>query len=229
MSKVLDKGSVELIDFMGGDIRTVAAARVSNAIKLKDASKGEDKDKGLLKYLLKHNHTSPFEHSVFTFYIKAPLFVFREWHRHRTQSYNEISGRYVEFEPEFYIPLQFRVPASTNKQGSILPEDNTGNWNWKVTTVYNKALITAYDSYKELLDLGVAKEMARMVIPLSLYSEMYATVDAHNLMKFLALRNAPDAQWEIQEYARATETIFAEKMPWTYEIWGALKNVKVGD
>lgn len=226
--KVLDKGFVILEDFMGGDLRTVNAAKVSNKKRSKEVGPGEEK---LIKYLLKHQHTSPFEHSMFTFYTKVPLFVIREWHRHRTWKFNEVSGRYVIFEPEYYLPNQFRTPAATNKQGSIFPVDvdpkwyDVNHWNeWAEETIKD-AFDHSFDAYEDLLSEGVAKEMARMVLPLNLYTEMFATIDAHNLMKFIELRNAPDAQWEIQQYGKALEEMFKLKMPVTYEAWNATRAV----
>ncbi len=231
--KVLDKGFVTLEDFMGGDLRTVNAAKVSN--KKRSTEVGESEEK-LIRYLMKHKHTSPFEHSMFTFYTKVPLFVIREWHRHRTWKFNEVSGRYIVFEPEFYIPDKMRIPALTNKQGSQYPTEEwaqnwyneggsnvwqpLGSWNDVSKGSIEAASKEAYAWYLDLVEhKGVAKELARLVLPLNLYTEMFATIDAHNLMKFLGLRNAPDAQWEIQQYAKALEEMFKDKMPVTYNVW----------
>lgn len=215
MHKILDKGYVELVDFMGGDLRVVNAARVS----FNKESLGIDaRDEKLIHYLMKNRHGSPFEHSVFTFRVKAPIFVVREWQRHRIGSYSEMSGRYVEFTPEFYIPEHFRIPADTNKQGSVLPSPDfdidTG-----ASEAYLEAVNTGYSYYRELLDMGVAKEMARMVMPLSLYTEFLWTVNARSLMNFLNLRTGEHAQWEIREYALAVQKIFLGKMPITHHAW----------
>ena len=127
--EVLDKGFVKLLNFSGGDLSVVAAARVSNGLGPEEASKGEEKDKGLINYLIRHKHGTPFEHNLFTFYVNAPIFVTREWMRHRIGSYNELSGRYTEFPAEFYIPGAFRGPAKTNKQGSeFLDIPEADNW-----------------------------------------------------------------------------------------------------
>lgn len=217
--QVLDRGEVKLINFMGGDEAVVASARVSNGALYEDASKGEDKDFRLIRYLLSHNHGTPFEHSVFTFYVKAPIFVAREWMRHRIASYNEISGRYVEFEPEFYVPDKGRISAQTNKQGSILPENADVSWHIDVRNHIDNASARSYVTYKHLLKDGVAKEMARMVLPVNLYTQFYFTVNARSLLNFLKLRTAEDAQWEIRQYANAIEEVFAEKMPMTYQAW----------
>ena len=213
--KVLDKGSVELINFMGGDEAVVAAARVSNGAVYANASKGPDKDAKLIRFLMKHGHTSPFEHSVFTFYIKCPIFVAREWHRHRTWSYNEVSGRYTEFKNEFYNPDRIRVQDEKNKQKSVFV--NHGNLDHEMQLVIKKLSDEAFRAYNHLLSLGAARELSRIVLPVNYYTQFYGTVDAHNLMKFLRLRDSDDAQWEIRQYAKALRTFLFEKMPITSE------------
>jgi thymidylate synthase (FAD) len=215
--QVLDKGKIQLIQFIGGDRMIAAAARVSNGIFEDVTEKSTEKDAKLINYLMRHRHGSPFEHSVFTFYIKTPLFVAREWHRHRISSFNEISGRYTEFEPEFYIPDRFRVPAASNKQGSNFLNNSIADT--VLSTEIEKWNRKAYEEYKYLLGLGLAKEVARIVLPLNLYTQFYYTVNARSLMNFLSLRAAPDAQWEIQQYAIALQKIFKEKMPATYNAW----------
>lgn len=199
---------------MGGDEAVVAAARVSNGALYATASKGPEKDEKLLRFLMKHGHTSPFEHSIFTFYIKCPLFVAREWHRHRTWSYNEISGRYTEFEPEYYLPDRIRVPDEKNKQRSVFSEGMASQES-DMRFVIEQHSQAAYKAYNHLLSLGVAREVARLTIPVNYYTAFYGTVDAHNLMRFLSLRDSDDAQWEIKEYAQALKTFFREKMPIT--------------
>lgn len=213
--KVLDKGFVELKDFMGGDQRVVESARVSFDAKTFEMGEKEGK---LINYLMKHRHGSPFEHTYFTFHVKAPLFVVREWQRHRIGSYNEMSGRYVKFEPEFYEPDNWRIPAETNKQGSVFPE-NQLYANIGANSIYHQTLRDAYTDYKSLLSQGIAKEMARMVLPLSLYTQFYWTVNARSLMNFLNLRTGQDAQWEIRQYAETVEDYFANAMPLTYAAW----------
>jgi thymidylate synthase (FAD) len=219
MTKILDKGEVTLLNQMGGDLAVIAAARVSNGASYEEASKGPESDQRLINYLIKHRHGTPFEHSTFQFYIKAPLFVVREWQRHRMASYNEISGRYVEFEPEFYYPVGWRVQAASNKQGSVFPEEPKYSWNILNDLKYDNVIKFQYKVYTEFLKAGVAKEMARMVLPLSLYSQFYMTVNARSLMNFLSLRAADDAQWEIRQYAIAMKEMFKEKMPMTYKAW----------
>ena len=213
--KVLDKGFVELEDFMGGDLRVVNSAKVSFN---KHSTEMGEKEARLINFLMKHRHGTPFEHSVFTFRIKAPIFVVREWQRHRIGSFNEMSGRYVEFEPEFYYPDIWRVPAETNKQGSVEPEIDI-NWQVDANNSYLDSLQDSYERYQFLLEHGIAKEMARMVLPLSLYTEFYWTVNARSLMNFLNLRTGEDAQWEIREYGFAVQKDFMHKMPVTYKAW----------
>jgi len=217
--KVLDKGEVKLINQMdqGGDYGVVAAARVSNGVAYDKASKGDDADFKLISYLMKHRHGTPFEHNLFTFYIKCPLFVAREWQRHRIGSYNEVSGRYTEFNAQFYIPTVARKPAETNKQGSV-PVNNKGADEWLETEIQRWSL-AAHVEYKKLLDFGIAKELARIVLPLNLYTEFYWSVNARSLMNFLSLRTGEDAQWEIQQYAKAIEPMFFDVMPFTYHAW----------
>ena len=210
-------GSVGLVTHAGGDLSVVGAARVSNGLGPEEASKGEESDRKLINYLMKHRHGTPFEHNLFTFYIKTPLFVAREWQRHRIGSFNEKSGRYTEFEPEFYIPDKFRQPGLTNKQGSeFLDDKNAGDW---LAKQIQNASLNAFDEYRFLLKNGLAKEMARMILPLNLYSEYYWSVNARSLMNFLNLRTSADAQWEIVQYALAIVKIFSDTMPMTYAAW----------
>lgn len=234
MVQVLDKGEVSLKTSMGGDYAVVAAARVSNGATYKEASKGEEQDGKLINYLMKHRHGTPFEHTSFTFYVKCPLFVRSEWHRHRIASYNEISGRYVQYDPEFYIPDKMRIPAQTNKQGSVFPDEEwakdwygqhgtavwepLGAWNSVAKASIEASCKQAYSWYLDLIEhKGVAKEMARMILPLNLYTQFYLTVNARSLMNFISLRSADNAQWEIRQYSLAIEDMFKEAMPLTYQ------------
>ena len=208
--KVLDKGFVRLVDFMGGDQRAVESARVSFG----SASKGEEKDKKLVEYLLAHAHHSPFEHSIFQFHVKLPIFVARQWMRHRMASYNEISGRYTEVLEEFYIPAEFRVQDKINRQGSKRSGAlDTG----RLLDIYKSSLDGSYAAYRGLIEAGVAREMARMVLPVAQYTQFHWTVNARSLMNFLSLRMDPHAQLEIQEYANVIAKIFRARMPWTWE------------
>ncbi len=208
--KVLDKGFVRLVDFMGGDQRAVESARVTFGSQ----SKGETKDKKLVEYLLAHSHHSPFEHSVFQFHIKLPIFVARQWMRHRMASYNEISARYTEVTEEFYVPAGFRVQDKINRQGSLKSGalDNAA-----LLKAYKKSLEGSYAAYRSLIERGVAREMARMVLPVAQYTQFHWTVNARSLMNFLTLRMDSHAQLEIREYALAIAEIFKARMPWTWE------------
>jgi len=221
MTRILDKGEIRLLNQMGNDLTVVAAARVSNGVEYEEASKGAEKDQKLINFLVKHRHGTPFEHVVFQWYVDAPIFVIREWQRHRIASYNEISGRYVEMEPKYYVPERIRVPAETNKQGSVFIDGNPPYPEYEFHM--RKRIFTESDhifrTYKELLRDGVAKEQARMVLPLNTYSQFYFTVNARSLMNFLSLRAAEDAQWEIRQYAIAMKEIFKDALPLTYNAW----------
>jgi thymidylate synthase (FAD) len=206
---VLDRGFVRLIDHMGSDLSVVNAARVSFG-KRKEAY--DEADGKLIEYLAGHDHTSPFRHTALTFHVKAPIFVFRQWMKHRIASeFNEISGRYVEFaEDEFYVPETFRRQAKVNKQGSEGRVD--GAEGARAREIYEAACRNAVKQYKELIGLGVCREQARCILPLGLYSEVYWTVSLQAAAHFIRLRTDSHAQWEIQQYARVVrqlvETIF---------------------
>ncbi|OGR51867.1 MAG: FAD-dependent thymidylate synthase [Elusimicrobia bacterium GWA2_62_23] len=217
--KVLDKGFVKLIDFMGGDQNAVDSARVSFG----SVSKGEALDRKLIEYLLEHGHFSPFEHSVFQFHIKCPIFVARQWMRHRIASYNEVSARYTEVKEEFYVPASFRGQDKINRQGSVR---SGGLDQAKMLAAYDKAIKASFDIYKELLEAGAAREMARMVLPVAQYTQFHWTINARSLLNFLELRLDSHAQFEIQQYAIAIQEIFAEKMPWTWEAYTKLHEKK---
>ncbi|SHF13697.1 thymidylate synthase (FAD) [Marinitoga hydrogenitolerans DSM 16785] len=210
--KILDKGFVKLIDILGDDRTAVKSARVSYGKELSS----EERDKKLIYYLMEHKHHSPFEHQVFTFHIKTPIFVARQWMRHRIGSYNEISRRYTtKYAEEFYIPNHIRTQDTKNKQGSIKVDDNERIK--KVISLINGLYNETFKIYNELLEMGVAREMARIVLPVGQYTQFYWTVNTRSLMNFLNLRADSHAQWEIQQYAIALANVFKEKLPWTYE------------
>lgn len=208
--EVLDKGFVKLVDFMGGDIRAVSAARVSFG----GTSKGEERDKMLIKYLMENKHLSPFEHCYFQFHIKCPIFVARQWMRHRIASYNEISARYTEVKDEFYLPKAFRIQDLTNRQGSVVSDklDNKA-----LSEIYEEAIEHSYQAYQKLLKAGVAREMARGILPVAQYTQFYWTVNLRSLLNFISLRADSHAQYEIRVYANAIKEIVKQKMPWSYE------------
>jgi len=210
--KILDKGFVRLVDMMGDDYAAVKAARVSYGQGLKTP----ERDKALIMYLMEHGHETPFEHIVFTFHVKAPLFVARQWFRHRIGSFNEISQRYTEIkEEEFYIPENIRINVPEDRQKAIVVDDT--ELLEKVKEAMVKTFEEAYHTYKELLNMGVARELARIVLPLSTYTQFYWTVNARSLMNFLSLRADSHAQWEIEQYAIAIAKMFKATCPWTYE------------
>jgi thymidylate synthase (FAD) len=222
MTKILDHGEVRLLNQMGNDLTIVAAARVSNGVEYEEASKGAEKDQKLINYLVKHRHGTPFEHVVFQWYVDAPIFVIREWQRHRIASYNEVSGRYVKFEPKFYVPERVRVPAPTNKQGSVfLDELPYPEFEFHMHKRIFNASEYAFRRYQEMVRDGVAKEQARIILPLNTYSQFYFTVNARSLMNFLSLRAAEDAQWEIRQYAITIKEIFKDALPLTYNAWAS--------
>jgi thymidylate synthase (FAD) len=196
---VLDKGFVRLVDYMGGDQRIVQSARVSYGA----GTKSFRKDRGLIRYLLRNEHTSPFEQVELTFHTKMPIFVARQWVRHRTANLNEISGRYSVLKDEFYLPdpQYIAVQSTDNKQGRSL-EPVPNEVQQLVTETLEGGQREAYRAYESLLDQGIARELARINLPVSLYTEWYWKIDLHNLFRFLALRMDDHAQYEIREYAR---------------------------
>lgn len=226
MTKVLDHGEVLLVDSMAGDFKVVDAARISTGkefVRLERSyeRRWEEKDTRLINYLMRNGHGTPFEHAVFQFYIKCPLFVAREWQRHRIASYNEFSLRYAEVteegEAQFYIPDHMREPDPSNKQSSVIIDDydRAGYVAW-ARRYLQANTEAAFEAYKELINKGVARELARTILPVNFYTKFWFTVNARSLMNFLMLRNAPSAQWEIQQYAQALEDLFLWKMPVTH-------------
>lgn len=199
--KVLDHGHVRLVESMGSDLSIVRNARVSYDAEWR-AGDDDGKDAKLLNYLLKNKHTSPFESCVFTFDVKAPIFIFRQWHRHRTWSFNEISARYAELPEEFYVPElgQITTQSATNKQ---MRTDMQHPQAQEHADAIFKANSASFAIYKSMIADGVPRELARSVLPVGTYSHMFATVDLHNLFHFLKLRLHSHAQYEIRVYAEA--------------------------
>lgn len=208
----VEGGFVRLVDYMGSDDSVVRAARVSYG----QETKGEEADQKLIDYLMKHNHGTPFEHIHLTFHIKCPLFVARQWFRHRIGSFNEISGRYVELEEEFWKPTEWRANVNPrNQQASEIVEWDE-NLREHLDSQYLKLTTMAFDTYHWMLENGVAREQARAVLPLSTYTEFYWTVNARSLFNFINLRTSPDAQAEIQAYGNVIYEIAKSKFPWTF-------------
>ena len=195
---VLDHGFVRLVDYLGSDQRIVQSARVSYG----EGTKTYRQDKGLINYLLRNDHTSPFEQVVFTFHVKMPIFVARQWTRHRTARMNEISGRYSVMKDECYLPSpeNIAMQSEDNKQGRKT-EPVSEEVAARVRSIMEEDAERAFANYHELLDMGIAREISRIDLPLSLYTEFYWQIDLHNLFHFLALRLDGHAQYEIRQYA----------------------------
>lgn len=210
-TKVLDHGLVRLVDHMGSDLSIVRNARVSY-----DAAwrAGEDKgsDSRLIRYLYNNGHNTPFESATATFEVKAPIFVFRQWHRHRTQSYNEVSARYKELPEEFYVPSVsvITTQSTDNKQ---MRTDDQHELARDIQEEIQEQNEQAFERYRYLLSIGTPRELARSVLPLGTYSHMFATANLHNWFNFLRERLHPHAQYEIRVYAHAILDILTDKFP----------------
>lgn len=233
--RVLDKGYIRLVAqtaLLTESVNEKTELRAANDRMILDAARVShnndgsmeelgERDFGLLSFLLRNQHTSPFEHVTLTFEVKAPLFVLRQWHRHRTWNYSELSGRYFNLqEADFYDPHPAWVgkPSDTNKQSRVL--DGVPSYLASDSSAsYQGVIALAQKAYESILQAGWPKEIARAVLPTAMYSRMYATVSLHNLMHFIRLRIAPDAQWEIQQYARALLELAEEVAPETIQLF----------
>ena len=229
---VLKKGFVKLVDCMPRNVpldsrklmcdsAVVQAARVSYGQGLKNY----DTDSKLINFLYKHQHTSPFEMVKFKFHVKAPIFVARQWFRHRMANYNEISGRYSELKNEFYIPDKVSSQSKINKQ---LSSNDDVSKDEKIKGLLENVQILSelqLENYKNLMKEGVSREIARIHLPLSLFTEFYFSIDLHNLLNFIKLRNADNAQYEIREYASAIHNIIKPLCPVTIKAFD--DNIKV--
>ncbi len=212
--QILDHGFVRLVDFMGSDAAIVQAARVSYGA----GTTKKSRDRELIRYLLGHAHTSPFEMVEFKFHVKLPIFVARQWIRHRTANVNEYSGRYSVMKNEFYVPLteDIRFQSEVNKQGRSeedIPEDLQGEF----LDYLASSQKDVFASYQKFIDYGLARELARISLPLSLYTEWYWKIDLHNLLHFLRLRMDSHAQMEIRLYAEKMAEIVRAICPMTVE------------
>lgn len=229
--------TVELVRASAHDSDVLFAARVSTQGEktLEGAQSGVeagDRDRGLINYLMRDRHGSPFEHNSMTFYVQAPIFVFREFMRHRIASYNEESGRYRELRPVFYVPGPERKLIQVGKPGAYeFVDGSTEQYELTVAEI-QQSCENAYAAYQRMLDAGVAREVARAVLPVTTYSSMYVTMNARSLMNFLSLRTKREGthfpsfpQREIEMVAEKMEEAFAELMPMTYEAFG--KNGRV--
>jgi thymidylate synthase (FAD) len=217
--------TVELVKSSASDADVIWAARVSTAGEQSMDEIGQDpaKSAGLINYLARERHGSPFEHTSMTFFVSAPIFVFREFMRHRIASYNEESGRYRELNPVFYVPDENRKLIQIGKTGAYTFVDGTPEQFSVSVEAMKKAYIVAYEQYKIMLDQGIAREVARVVLPVGLYSSMYVTMNARALMNFLSLRTSREGshfpsypQREIEMVAEKMEAEFARLMPLTY-------------
>lgn len=211
--EVLDHGFVRLDAAEATDLSVVNGARVSFLQMKQDM---DTKDEGLIKFLMRERHASPFEHNLFRFHVRCPLAVAREWMRHRWSSFNEHSLRYSEAIDDFYVPDAEQVRGQVGKPGAYRFETMDVDKAALVQDLMRKQYQEAWNLYQEMLEMGVAKELARFVLPVALYTEFYWTVNARALMNFVSLRNAEAAMWEIRQYGKAVEDFFAEQMPLTH-------------
>jgi thymidylate synthase (FAD) len=214
--KVLNHGFVRFEGHMGGDLSVVNSARVSFG-KRKESVGYEDEQ--LINYLMKNRHGTPFEHNTFTFHCKCPIFVMREWIRHRISSFNEFSMRYTEAPAEWYIPAAEDVRTQVGKPGHYVYEQTSEYMSKVVQIEIAEICKNAFESYQGMLNAGIAKELARAVLPVAMYTEFYWTVNARSLMNFLSLRWAPTALLEIRKYAEVIAKDFEREMPATYDAW----------
>ena len=223
---VLDKGYIEVVDKLGDDLTPVNAARVSFGGR---SDTFEEKDRKLSKFLIKHKHFSPFRHQHVMFIIKAPEFVMRQWYKHvvgiettsahvtKDHAWNEISGRYVPYD-EFYEPTEFRKQSEDNKQASdgLIDDQVTATIKWRT------AQMKLIETYNEFLDMGMAKEQARSILPLTVYTKVWWTASFQSIMNFIELRDEKTSQVEIQKYAKALKNIMLETFPETTKLWSEI-------
>lgn len=215
---VLDRGFVRLIDYMGGDASIVQAARVSYGVGTKTVRE----DRNLINYLMRHRHTTPFEMVELKFHVKLPIFVARQWIRHRTANVNEQSLRYSVMPDEFYIPAPGSIgfQSRSNRQGRAV-EDVPDELRQRIVDLLRGAVDASYPVYQELLEAGIAREIARMCLPVSAYTQWYWKIDLHNLFHFLSLRGDPHAQSEIRAYAGALADCAKAVAPLAYAAFEA--------
>jgi len=211
--RVLDHGFVRLDDAMADDLSVVNGARVSFA-RHKDEL--DDSDQGLIRFLMRERHGTPFEHNAFRFHVRCPIFVAREWFRHRVGSFNEFSLRYARATDDFYVPEPEDVRTQIGKPGAYSFEPVSDELAETTREELRAVYEAAYRTYEQLVERGVARELARSVLPVGAYTEFYWTVNARSLMNFLSLRNSETAQREIRRYAEACERFLEEQMPVTY-------------
>jgi thymidylate synthase (FAD) len=219
---VLDHGFVRLDDAMASDLSVVNSARVSFGRRKEEM---DESDEGLVRFLMRDRHGTPFEHNAFRFHIRAPIFVVREWMRHRVGSFNEFSMRYAKATNDFYVPDAEDVRSQVGKPGAYSFEPVDAELAEQTREELQAVYEQAFETYERLVEQGVARELARSVMPVGAYTEFYWTVNARALMNFVSLRAAETAQREIRRYAEAVETFLAEKMPVTHAAFVAAGRV----
>jgi thymidylate synthase (FAD) len=210
---VLDHGFVRLDAAMADDLSVVNGARVSFARRKEEM---DESDEGLIRFLMRHKHGTPFEHNAFRFHVRCPIFVAREWFRHRVGSFNEFSMRYARASDEFYVPEPEDVRTQVGKPGAYSFEPVSDELAEQTRERLQEVYEAAYRAYEELVEAGVAREVARAALPVGAYTEFYWTVNARSLMNFVSLRNSETAQREIRRFAEACERFLEEQMPATY-------------
>jgi len=210
---VLDHGFVRLDGALADDLSVVNGARVSFARRKEEM---DDSDEGLIRFLMRERHGTPFEHNAFRFHVRCPIFVAREWFRHRVGSFNEFSMRYARASDEFYVPDAEDVRTQVGKPGAYSFESVSDELAEQTREKLQEVYDAAYQTYEELVEAGVAREVARAALPVGAYTEFYWTVNARSLMNFISLRNSETAQREIRRYAEACERFLEEQMPVTY-------------
>ena len=210
---VLDHGFVRLDGALADDLSVVNGARVSFARRKEEM---DESDEGLIRFLMRERHGTPFEHNAFRFHVRCPIFVAREWFRHRVGSFNEFSMRYARASDEFYVPDAEDVRTQVGKPGAYSFEPVSDELAEQTREKLQEVYEAAYQTYEELVEAGVAREVARAVLPVGAYTEFYWTVNARSLMNFISLRNSETAQREIRRYAEACERFLEEQMPVTY-------------
>jgi thymidylate synthase (FAD) len=211
--RVLDHGFVRLDDVMASDLSVVNGARVSFA---RHKEEMDDADAGLIRFLMRDRHGTPFEHNAFRFHIRCPIFVAREWMRHRVGSFNEFSLRYAKATDDFYVPEAEDVRSQVGKPGAYTFETVSPELAEDTRDALREVYEHAYSTYERLVEAGVAREVARSVLPVGAYTEFYWTVNARSLMNFVSLRASETAQREIRRYAEAVERFLELHMPITY-------------
>ena len=219
---VLDHGFVRLDDAMADDLSVVNSARVSFGRRVVEMTDG---DAGLIRFLMRERHGTPFEHNAFRFHVRCPIFVAREWFRHRVGSFNEFSMRYAKATDDFYVPEPDDVRTQVGKPGAYSFEPVEPELAEAARDELRAVYEAAFETYERLVEQGVARELARAVLPVGAYTEFYWTVNARALMNFVSLRNADTAQREIRRYAEAVERFLAERMPVTHAAFVAAGRV----